>query len=82
MPLNLGTPLPLYTVTPFALMLLVIAVFPLWLPHWWESNRNKLMVASALAYPSSSSTRSASRERSSGWARNTSPSSSCSAAST
>ncbi len=51
MPLNLGTPLPLYTVAPFALMLLVIAVFPLWLPHWWESNRNKLMVASALGLP-------------------------------
>jgi Na+/H+ antiporter NhaD/arsenite permease-like protein len=51
MPLNLGIPLPGYTVAPFALMLLVIAVFPLWLPHWWESNRNKLMVAGALGLP-------------------------------
>ena len=51
MPLTLGIPLPVYTVVPFALMLLVIAVFPLWLPHWWESNRNKLMVAGALGLP-------------------------------
>jgi Na+/H+ antiporter NhaD/arsenite permease-like protein len=32
-------------------MLLAIAVFPLWLPHWWESNRNKLVVALVLALP-------------------------------
>src|SRR6266508_2869581 len=51
MPLNPGIPLPVYTVAPFALMLLVIAVFPLWLPHWWESNRNKLMVAGTLGLP-------------------------------
>jgi len=51
MPLNPGIPLPVYTVAPFALMLLVIAVFPPWLPHWWESNRNKLMVASTLGLP-------------------------------
>jgi Na+/H+ antiporter NhaD/arsenite permease-like protein len=51
MPLAPGIPLPVYTVLPFALMLLVIAVFPLWLPHWWESNRNKLMVACALGLP-------------------------------
>ena len=37
--------LPLYTVAPFVAMLLVIAVFPLWIPHWWESNRNKLAVS-------------------------------------
>ena len=51
MPLTLEIPLPVYTVAPFVLMLLVIAVFPLWLPHWWESNRNKLMVAAALGLP-------------------------------
>ena len=43
--------LPLYAVAPFALMLLAIAVFPLWLPHWWESNRNKLLVAGLLGLP-------------------------------
>jgi Na+/H+ antiporter NhaD/arsenite permease-like protein len=36
---------------PFVLMLLVIAFFPLWLPHWWESNRNKLLVSVALGAP-------------------------------
>jgi Na+/H+ antiporter NhaD/arsenite permease-like protein len=44
-------PLPLYTVLPFVAMLLAIALFPLWLPHWWESNRNKLLVAAVLGAP-------------------------------
>ena len=42
------TELPLYTVLPFVAMLLAIALFPLWLPHWWESNRSKLAVAAVL----------------------------------
>ncbi|MGH7331244.1 MAG: sodium:proton antiporter [Candidatus Rokuibacteriota bacterium] len=46
-----GSALPFYAVLPFCLMLLGIAVFPLWLPHWWESNRNKLLVACALGLP-------------------------------
>ena len=46
-----GSALPPYTVLPFALMLLVIAVFPLWLPHWWENNRNKLLVGCVLGGP-------------------------------
>jgi Na+/H+ antiporter NhaD/arsenite permease-like protein len=50
-PLSPETPLPLYTVLPFALMLLAIAVLPLWLPHWWEPNRNKLVVAGGLGLP-------------------------------
>jgi Na+/H+ antiporter NhaD/arsenite permease-like protein len=45
------TPLPLYTVVPFVAMLLTIAFFPLWLPHWWESNRNKLLVSAVLGAP-------------------------------
>src|SRR6185436_11451153 len=32
-------------------MLLAIAVCPLWAPHWWESNRNKLVVACVLGLP-------------------------------
>ncbi|MGH7384403.1 MAG: sodium:proton antiporter [Candidatus Rokuibacteriota bacterium] len=44
-------PLPLYTVLPFVAMLLAIALFPLWLPHWWESNRSKLVVAAGLGAP-------------------------------
>ncbi len=44
-------PLPLYSVLPFVAMLLAIAFCPLWLPHWWESNRNKLIVAALLGAP-------------------------------
>jgi Na+/H+ antiporter NhaD/arsenite permease-like protein len=43
--------LPLYTVAPFVAMLLAIAVFPLWIPRWWESNRNKLVVSLLLGLP-------------------------------
>jgi len=32
-------------------MLVAIAVFPLWIPHWWESNRNKLVVSLLLGLP-------------------------------
>ena len=42
---------PVYAVVPFAAMLLAIAVGPLWVPHWWESNRNKLVVACVLGLP-------------------------------
>jgi len=50
-PLSPRSALPLYTVLPFALMLITIAVFPLWIPHWWEKNRNKLVVAGLLGLP-------------------------------
>jgi ABC-type Fe3+ transport system permease subunit len=40
-----------YTVLPFVAMLLAIAVCPLWIPHWWESNRNKFIVALLLGAP-------------------------------
>jgi Na+/H+ antiporter NhaD/arsenite permease-like protein len=43
--------LPVFSIVPFAAMLLAIAVCPLWTPHWWESNRNKLVVACALGLP-------------------------------
>ena len=47
-----GSPAPpVYTVLPFIVMLLAIAVCPLWVPRWWESNRNKLLVAAALGAP-------------------------------
>jgi len=32
-------------------MLLAIALCPLWVPHWWESNRNKLAVSLLLGVP-------------------------------
>ena len=40
-----------YTVLPFAFMLLSIAVFPLWIPRWWERNLNKFMVAGLFGLP-------------------------------
>lgn len=42
---------PVYSVLPFALLLLAIAVMPLFLGHWWEHNKNKGMVTGALALP-------------------------------
>jgi len=48
---QLGDRLPAYSVAPFALLLLSIAVFPLAKPHWWEENLNKGFVAAALALP-------------------------------
>jgi Na+/H+ antiporter NhaD/arsenite permease-like protein len=43
--------LPVYAVLPFVAMLLAIAVLPLWTPHWWERNRNKLLLSAALGIP-------------------------------
>jgi Na+/H+ antiporter NhaD/arsenite permease-like protein len=42
---------PTWSVLPFAFYLLVIAVVPLFLPHFWEKNRNKLIVAIAAGIP-------------------------------
>jgi Na+/H+ antiporter NhaD/arsenite permease-like protein len=42
---------PLYSVLPFVAMLLAIAVCPLWVPHWWESSRNKLLASAVLGVP-------------------------------
>ncbi|MCU0725727.1 MAG: sodium:proton antiporter [Planctomycetes bacterium] len=39
---------PYFTVAPFVLMLLSIAVIPLVRPHWWEHNRHKAIVSFAL----------------------------------
>ena len=46
-----GAGLPLYTVLPFVAMLLAIAIVPLAASHWWESNRNKLILSAALGLP-------------------------------
>ena len=43
--------MPYYMVIPFVLMLLSIAVFPLVREHWWEKNRNKLIVSAVLGVP-------------------------------
>ena len=41
---------PYWMLTPFALLLGAIAVLPLlrWTGHWWESNRNRFLVAAVL----------------------------------
>ncbi len=43
--------IPLITTLPFVLMLLSIAIFPLFWNHFWEKNRNKLIVAGLLSVP-------------------------------
>src|SRR2546425_9537373 len=43
--------LPVYTVVPFVVILLGIAVLPLAAPRWWESNRNKLLVSIVFGLP-------------------------------
>ena len=48
---SLGSELGVWTVLPFVALLLCIAVLPLAKPHWWEHNKNKGIVAAALAGP-------------------------------
>lgn len=43
--------IPLWASIPFAIMLAMIAVGPLMFHHWWENNRNKLIVSMALGIP-------------------------------
>ena len=43
--------MPGYAVLPFVAMLVAIALCPLWVPHWWERNRNKLLLSCALGLP-------------------------------
>ena len=43
--------IPIFTLVPFALMLLAIAIFPLFWNHFWEKNKNKLFIALALSAP-------------------------------
>jgi Na+/H+ antiporter NhaD/arsenite permease-like protein len=46
-----GLKLPYWSITPFVLLLLSIAIFPLVASHFWHSNRNKGIVAAAFAIP-------------------------------
>ncbi len=48
---NLGQILPFWTVSFFVLLLLSIAIFPLTHGRFWESNRNKGIVAGILSVP-------------------------------
>jgi Na+/H+ antiporter NhaD/arsenite permease-like protein len=43
--------LPLFAAIPFVLMLLCIAVVPLFAKNFWESNRNKLIIVLVLIVP-------------------------------
>lgn len=43
--------LPVWSVTPFVLLLLAIAFMPLIAGHWWHHNRSKAIVTAALAAP-------------------------------
>jgi Na+/H+ antiporter NhaD/arsenite permease-like protein len=47
----MGAKLPLWSVIPFATLLLCIAIMPLFAAHWWEKNhhQNKAIVAGVLA---------------------------------
>lgn len=48
---GLGDVLPYWSIIPFAGMLLSIALMPMIAHHWWESNKNQLLVALGWASP-------------------------------
>lgn len=48
---NWGRELSLLWIPPFAGMLLAIALCPLLVPHFWETHRNKAIVAAFFALP-------------------------------
>ncbi|MDX9892531.1 MAG: sodium:proton antiporter [Bacteroidales bacterium] len=43
--------IPIWALIPFILMLAMIAVGPLMFHHWWENNKNKLIVSLVLGVP-------------------------------
>lgn len=48
---EIGHQLGLWTLTPFALMLVGIAALPLVAEHWFEHNRNKAIISAVLGIP-------------------------------
>jgi Na+/H+ antiporter NhaD/arsenite permease-like protein len=48
---HLGAHLPVWSVLPFAGLLLSIAIFPLLAQHWWESNLHKAIIALVFGIP-------------------------------
>ncbi|MFT5454077.1 MAG: Na+/H+ antiporter NhaD/arsenite permease-like protein [Myxococcota bacterium] len=48
---HLGDVLPLWSVVPFAGLLLCIALLPMVAAHWWHHTKNQLLVALAWASP-------------------------------
>ena len=43
--------IPLFSLIPFIVMLLSIALLPLFWNHFWEKNKNKLIIAIFLSVP-------------------------------
>ncbi len=50
-PEHLGETMPTWSMAPFALLLILIAVMPLIAPRFWEHNRNKAIICFALGAP-------------------------------
>jgi len=48
---GIGKSLPIYSITPFVIILLAIAILPLIIPRWWEKNINKLYISLILGLP-------------------------------
>lgn len=48
---SLGQLLPLWSVSFFVMLLLSVAIFPLFLEEWWEKNTNKGIIAFVLSIP-------------------------------
>ena len=48
---EIGHRLPWLAILPFALILLAIALLPLLVPHWWESNRRKALISALISLP-------------------------------
>ena len=48
---ELGQLLPYWTVSPFIVILLGIALLPLFSSHWWESNLNKGVISTLCSLP-------------------------------
>jgi len=48
---HLTEAIPLWLSIPFVVMLLFIAIGPLFFHHWWEENKNKLIISLVLGIP-------------------------------
>jgi len=46
-----GESIPLYICAPFVIFLILIAIMPLAVPHFWEKNRNKAIVSALVSMP-------------------------------
>lgn len=51
--MDISHDVPIWSIIPFILMLGSIAVFPLIAEHFWESNKNKLIISLILGVPTS-----------------------------